>query len=337
MEGKPSHMGPVNRDKRSLNKGRVGKPGLRKGPTSTHRCHLRLYLCPQLLTMDLENATGQCEPSLPFLLAVYYLWTWLCSYVTSSTIKFAVTTVSGLRGLVPASVWLYITGIPHLLYHLTITPRYQVKAAGLTTWAQITGQSFIIRRPDGLLRFIAQPSCKQVRTFSLTPDDVHHIYSKTGIHPLMNKERTWHPSGRVSHYLTQPNRFHQATPPSDIDITSHTIAGSRLVQGQGLIGHKIYVALIEEYGRWPGEEGVLAARVFSWEDDVIHHARISVGLMNNKGVKEVLELEDGICAVHEWQDLEAGFSQGPRITAYILDITNSPNVSFVTQPSDEDE
>ena len=37
-----------------------------------------------------------------------------------------------------------------------------------------------------------------------------------------------------------------------VDLAGHQLAGPKVVQGQGLIGHGICVVLAEEYGCWPG-------------------------------------------------------------------------------------
>ena len=212
---------------------------------------------------------------------------------------------------------LYVTGFPLFISHSTIVPRYYIHVLGLTIWAYVTGKSFVIRYPNRPPRFIARRSSRDLRVFTITPDDIEDAYMKAAV-PIRNDlERKWRPERLVAQRLRPKAPFYHPTP-GIFDLRPYRLVGPRLVQGYGVIGHGIRLALIEEYGRWPNEKGIIAGRVFNWTSGNIETGKIPIKFVSAPGVEETVE-EFGARIVLEWQDLEAGLLRGMRATAIVDD------------------
>ena len=143
-----------------------------------------------------SNAAGSSVSSVTLYTLV---WSWLLYFVAvAATIPSGIlASVRGLPSLVPATIRLYLAGIPSLINRSTTTPRYWFHVASLTVWANVTGRSFIIRRHGRLPRLITRTASKQVRTFHLTIDDIYYIYRETGVHVHAHQGRKWRPADRV--------------------------------------------------------------------------------------------------------------------------------------------
>ena len=232
--------------------------------------------------------------------------------------KVAAAVVSVLASLAPTTLMLYVTGVPYLVSRLTIRPRYLIKVAVFTVLAKITGRSYVVRTPGQPPRFIARSSCKDVHTFTLTDDDIHHIYVQVGIHARTYLERRWRPDWRVRRYLGHSVFPDAQDPPADVDLSSYRLVGPRLTQGQGLIGHNVHLALIEEYGRWPKENRSIAGKAFSWTGSNLVQVKFPTHFVTSPGVQETVDIGEVRITV-EWQDLEAGISRGLRVSGITID------------------
>ena len=219
--------------------------------------------------------------------------------------------------LLSLGVHLSLTGVLTAFYHSAIVPWYYFKIAALTVVAYVTGRSFVVRLPDRLPRFIARPSSRDVRTFVLSKSDVDFICSRTGPNLPLFDIRQWRPAEEV---LTPEECEDQ----SDIihrrrlirlDLSLRRLVGPRLTQGQGLVGHGICVALVEEIGRWPGARKVLAGRFFSWNEDTLILGQFPVHFATVAGLEEIIRTPTGYLR-HVWQDLESGLVQGLKIDLY---------------------
>lgn len=221
-----------------------------------------------------------------------------------------------------ADVWrntcFYAAGLVYLIHDSSITPRYHIKIAGLTFIAYLTNRSFLVRHPDRLPRLIARGSNKVLRTFSLTPDDINHIYAAVGIHAGLHQERKWRPDWRVLQLMGRTNPLYQPPTTREIDLSAYRLDGPRWTQGMGLIGSGICLALLEEFGRWPEEHGYIAGRVFTWDTEEVAYSKIPARFVTVSGVEETVQFDNCRITV-EWQDLEVGMSRGLKATAVPLE------------------
>lgn len=110
-----------------------------------------------------------------------------------------------------------------------------------------------------------------------------------------------------------PHRF-------GVDLAGRQLAGPKVVQGQGLVGHGICVVLAEEYGRWPRYPHLLAVKMIdlTQENSVIINGRIPISFAAKAGVRETEESHGNRITV-EWEDLETGIETGFKVTATVVD------------------
>jgi len=191
---------------------------------------------------------------------------------------------------------LYLTmkGAPELVYHFAIIPAYYLKVAVLTITAWVTGKTFILRRPNHLPRFIARPHSKDVRIFSLAPEDKIRILSRVHVQTcVFPRIRLWRTPNTVLNLVGHSERFH---PPLrlPLDLTPYRLVGPYLTQGLGLIGRDFCVALVEELGRIPNEDGMIIGQFYSWTEDRIVHGRIPIRFVVPAGVEEIAEVKGGM-------------------------------------------
>jgi hypothetical protein len=206
----------------------------------------------------------------------------------------------------------YISGLVYLFYYSTTAPRYYIRVVVLTLVAYITGQSYVVRLPGGPPRLIARAS-NVLRTFTLEYEDVEAIYTAVGVHAHNNLERRWRSAWRVRRFIANENPLHQP-PTSEFDLRSYQLDGPRWTQGRGLVGHHAHLVLIEEYGRWLDERGVIAGRIYHQESGRLIIGRIPIGFVSAPGVEETINYNDIEITV-EWQDIESGMMRGVRATA----------------------
>ena len=248
---------------------------------------------------------------------------WVRFPITTAAPKVAVffVVVSSVHST-SAKLRSYAKGTLLIANRWTIRPRYRIRIAGLTVWAQITGRSFVIREPGRLPRLIARARSRVIHTFPLTPGDVHNIYFTTSIHPLAIQARKWRPTRIVEHLIQYSTTPTQPLPILRFDLKSYRLVGPRLTQGYGIIGHGFCIALLEELGRWPEPGSFIAGKVFSWDDEAVSIAKIPTHFFTLPGVFETLEDEDKEVTV-EWQELEEGLKRGPKVTVVPLDTFQS--------------
>lgn len=251
-----------------------------------------------------------------------WIWSWTGGAILCALSKAKIAFCESADSIFVA-FGLYLTGLPSLLNHMTIGPRYWSKVIFLTIWAFLSGRSFIVHRTGHLPHFIARPSSKDLHVFNLTHADIHFIYRECGVHVRTYPYRNWRPEWKVAYLLNGPNMFNQPPLPLKIDITSHQLIGQRLTQGRGIIGHGICAVLIEEYGRWPGKRGVIGGKLFTWDGNELVHGKIPVQFVATPGVRETVENEETVMTV-EWQDLESGMAQGLKAIAVTADPLDIP-------------
>jgi hypothetical protein len=219
--------------------------------------------------------------------------------------------------LLALGVRLVQSGLPELVYRFAIVPLYYVKILVLTITAYVSGKSFIVRLPHQLPRFIGRPWSQDLYPFVLTPGDRDIICNKTGVYLQPVQTRRWEPSREVF------KKYAPHIPPIGIDLTPYHVVGSRLIQGQGFIGHGICGVLMKELGRWPGRPGFIAGEVFSWKEGELVIGRIPIKLLAVAGVEETVQLDNGHLRL-VWQDLETGMTNGIQATL----IPPAINVAF---------
>lgn len=209
-----------------------------------------------------------------------------------------------------------------------MTPRYHLRVAGFTLWAQITGWSFVIRHPHPPYspRFIARSNSRELRVFPITLEDKAEIYEGAQGNIWTIGGRKWRPESLVERRITKRDAFNRPPPQETVDFRPYKLVGPRLTQGYGLIGHNIRVALGEEYGRWPGERGVIAGLMYSWTSRRKIIGQIPAEFLATPGVEETLLFQDAH-VVMVWQDLATGVARGPLISAFS---TVSPSGSAYT-------
>jgi hypothetical protein len=233
------------------------------------------------------------------------------------------------------------SGILAIICRFTITPFCYLKIAVLTIAAFITGNSYVVRPPHQLPRFIASPRSRQIQAFSLTRYDQQCLYAKAGIQLRIFHTRTWKPEEEVTQAFLQ----HSSLPIRDFTTYQHT--GPLLGQGTGIIGHGVRAVLIEELGRWPGRPRSLAARFYSYDTNSMFLGRLPIRFVGITGVDETIKLEDGYIRT-VWQDLEAGMIHATYypppadigfVTNSLVQVFGNANLSFVTDsgvaPTDE--
>ena len=248
------------------------------------------------------------------------IWSWVCLPIIAAAPKITAVFLvifSSVR-LTSAKLRSYAKGTLLIANRWTIRPRYRIKIAGLTVWAQLTGRSFVTREPGHLPRLIARAGSRVIHTFPLTPGDIHDIYFTTGIHPLATRAREWRPTHIVEHLIQYTTTPTQPIPILRFNLKSYQLVGPRLTQGCGIVGHGFCIALLEELGCWPEPGSFIAGKVFSWDDEAVSIAKIPTRFFTLPGVFETLEDEDKEVTV-EWQELEEGLKRGPKVTVVPLD------------------
>ena len=259
---------------------------------------------------------GQPTPPLS-LLQPYSATRTLIGHILARSMRWLTGKVRRAAHTAVASFWLYFIGVPYLPNRSTIEPWYLIKITLLTVWAYVFNSSFVIHRPGQLPRFIARSSNTDLRTFTLTHDDIHHIYLTTGTNLRVYQVRRWKPTRDVCNYLHYVGHDYRQIIVHH-DITHRRLVGPHLVQGLGLVGHGICVALVEEFGRYPGKPFVLTGKVFSWNDQQFHNIKFPASFAAVPGVVETTEIGDMRITV-EWQLLEDGMCRGLRASAISLD------------------
>ena len=230
-----------------------------------------------------------------------------------------------------AELGLYVSGLPLFIYHSTTVPRYYVHVLSLTVWAYLTGQSFVVRYAEYPPRFIARPGSRDLRTFPITLSNNDDAYMQAGV-PIRNDfERKWRPERLVAQRLHLVAPFYHSTP-DVLDLRPYHLVGPRWTQGYGIIGHEVRLALIEEYGRWPGEIGLIAGRLFNWQTGDVEVGKIPIEFVSAPGVEETVEGLDSTIVV-QWQDLGAGLRQGIRAVAILNDGNSVSTMSMATSSS----
>lgn len=214
-------------------------------------------------------------------------------------------------------LWLYLSGTPYLVNRLTIVPRFWIQVILLTVWTHLFNTSFVVHRPGYPPCFIARASNTDVRTFTLTDDDVSHIYLHTSVNLRTYQTRIWGPAWHVCHHLQYAGYDYRQLSVK-IDLTKCRLVGPHLVQGLGLVGHGVCIALVEEYGRWPGQPFAVAGKVFSWDIQHFSNIKFPAHFAAVPGVKETVD-QEGVRITMEWQSMEDGISYGPRISATPLE------------------
>jgi len=142
-------------------------------------------------------------------------------------------------------------GVPAFISHFTTQPLYFIKIPLFTTIAYITGQTFVIRQPRYLPRFIGRPSSQKLRTFLPTPEEISYICSRSRVGAGLFAPHRWKPTEDVFIELEELSSTHPSPIESsqEIDFSTYRLVGPRLVQGQGIIGHGVCYVLIEELGQ----------------------------------------------------------------------------------------
>ena len=263
------------------------------------------------------------------------VWSWVRLLVTAVVPRISVVFTRVVRSISTVS-GSYLSPISQLVSRYTTTPRYKIRVAALTVWAHFTGRSFVDYHAGFLPRLIARTDSRDIHVFPLTGEQITHIYGAVGIHPHTYQRRNWRPSLTVERYLHFANVFNQPLPTTRIDLTSYHLIGRRLTQGSGIVGSKFHLVLIEELGRWPGERGVIAGKVYSFERNEITFAKIPIRFVTVAGVEEEIEGEEVRITV-EWQDMEEGMANGLKVKTVPLNSSDSlydddPPVPYLTLP-----
>ena len=221
-----------------------------------------------------------------------------------------------------------LMGLNTLVYRWVIIPLYFIRVTVLTFVACTLGRSFLVRRPRQPPCFIAHPFSKDVRIFPLSPEDVNLICNKAAINVRALRSREWIPVEEVRR-LIQPI---PTDPPSDplanmVDLTTFHLAGPRLHQGHGIIGHGVRLAIIREIGRYPDDEEKLLVEAYSWEKEEVVFAKVPIRFVAIPGVEETVDL--GNAKVHfVWMDLEKGMVEGSHVQVEVTGTSVGP--VFVT-------
>ena len=230
--------------------------------------------------------------------------------------------------LVLAGLYFVLEGVPELVNRFAITPTYYVKVAVSTFIAQFSNRTFVLRRPGQLPHFIAHPYSRDVRIFTLTPRDRTRILSRVDFHTGINPSvRYWRAPEAVLNVLRY-GRLHHSAVPIPLDLTPYRLIGPRLAQGVGLIGHDFCIALVEEVGRIPGEDGFIVGKFYSWNEERIIFGRIPIPFVTSDGVEEVIEVEGGMVSFL-WPAEGTGIVQGLQ-----AEVWSPSDVKFAFQAMD---
>lgn len=209
-----------------------------------------------------------------------------------------------LRGLLFV-IGLCTTDLLDRAYGWTTVPRFYLRVTVLTVIAVVTGRTFVVRLPNHPPRFIARWGSTVLRVFPLTHKDIDHIYEGAGTYLRAYKERKWRSDMRVRQLLTEPNQHGQLPPPCEIDLRRYRLSGPRVVQGLGLVGQGVHLAVMEELGRWPGERGQIAVRLFDWKQGRPVLGRLPLSFVSGVNVEEICEVGEAQVTI-KWEDMERG-------------------------------
>ena len=286
------------------------------------RGKLGIRKAPSLLTVSSAYRTtmGPNTASLGLLLhsiisPLGLLWTWVRRKVSGALPE---TNLSARTPAVPSATTL---GPPHvrtsaLLLSAAESLLYWIKVLTLTGWAYLSNQSFITRRPGYPPHFLGHPSSRDIHVFDLTPNDILHIYDHSGRHLRNCRTRHWHPEWKVKSLLNWPPS--RSVPYIGIDLTTYHLVGRHLAQGYGIIGHDFCAALVQEYGRWPGEPSTIGGAMFLWDSNRLVNAKLPISHVAAPGIQETIETIDTTVTM-EWQELGTGMLYGPKTVATFVD------------------
>ena len=201
---------------------------------------------------------------------------------------------------------MYTYGTLSLIYHWAITPRYYAQITVLTLISYLTGRSFMLRHPHRPPIFIARPGSRDLHTYSITKNDVEHIFAE-GVNLRSHKERLWRTATAIKRRFGHYAPFYQPTfeTTAVLDLTSHKLIGPPLVQGLGIIGHHVNVILFEELGRCPSQPNAIVGKMFRWTDGRTILGKIPVKFVDIVGVRETVEAERHTVQ-WTWTELEDG-------------------------------
>ena len=217
--------------------------------------------------------------------------------------------------LVLAGLYFVLEGVPNLIYRFAITPAYYMKVAVLTLVAWFSNRTFVLRHPGQLPRFIAHSHSQDVRTFTLTPRDKTRVLSRADFQTSINPSvRYWRAPEAVLNVLKYSNP-HRSPTHIPLNLAPYRLVGPRLAQGVGLIGHDFCVALVEEVGRIPGENGIIVGKFYSWDEERMILGRIPIPFVTSIGVEEVMEAEGGMVSFL-WPDEGTGIVHGLQVEVW---------------------
>lgn len=211
-----------------------------------------------------------------------------------------------------------ITNYSTLLTNWAIELRFNLTISILTTWVRVFDASFVVRHPtlDRLPHFIAHADNQDLRVFQVTAQDYEGVFWNDLQTIRSPRSRWWRTPAWVDRQFRLRDPLNRPPPPFIYDFAHRQLAGPRLVQGLGLIGHGICVLLAEEYGRWPDTPHLLGVKLIDLtsKPPTFVHGRIPVKFVTAKGVRETAEAADGQIMV-DWTDLE-GIEDGPQVTEF---------------------
>ena len=242
------------------------------------------------------------------------LWSGVRHSVTAVVPKIA-TVSAGVVHSTSAALGSLAVGACLRVNYYTITPRLEIKIAVLTVWAYLSGRSFVVRRPGRRPHLIARHGCKHAYVFDLDDNDINAAYTMTGTHPRARLTRSWRPISEVNNILAFSTMFTPPVPIIDLNLTSYQLIGQRWTQGYGIVSRDFCAVLVDELGRYPGKSGSIAGKVFLWREGRMVFTNIPIRFVTVPGVEETLEEAD-VRITLEWQDLESGMSNGPKVKAF---------------------
>ena len=231
-------------------------------------------------------------------------------------------------------LWFALMGLHTFIYHWVIIPFYFIRVVASTITAYVLDRSFVVRRPRYPPRFIARPSSQDIHTFSLLPEDINLVCDKTAINVRAFRFREWIPVEQVRH-LIQPNPDHPEVDPlaDAVDLTTFRLAGPRLRQGQGIIGHGVRLAMIREIGRYPDDEENLLVETYSWEMGRVVFAKVPIRFVATPGVNETVDLGNAKVRFI-WMDLEKGMVEGPHMRVEVTGVSEDIGPVFAAFAND---
>ena len=282
--------------------------------------------------MDSNTAGDDSSPpSIRFIILVVF-WVRLGIFAVSTKTSAAVSAVSRVcqhfttrLRMVPSTLHYHAKVVTWHVNLFTTLLSYRIKVAVLTVWANITDQAFVVRLPDEDPLFIARKSSRTLRTYPLTRSDIHNIYIRGNATLAESHDRQWRPATMVERRLRPTDPAYRRLTKKIINFHSYKLVGPRLTQGMGLVGHGIRVALIEEYGRWPGEPNQLAGHMYSWDLADACYGKIPLSFFDVPGI-EVRELVVDTQVAREQQEGEVGTSPGLEVTP--SDLESSGGLDF---------